>query len=445
MQIVDLDGRSGPEVLFTNVRTINGIPQPSTAVVLTYAKREIRSYDVGNTNFLQVADLDGLNGPEVLFTNLRSINGSPQEATAVVLNHSSSSVQSYNIGRPLQMQIVDLDGRSGPEVLFTNVRTINGIPQPSTAVVLTYAKREIRSYDVGTPNSLQVADLDGLNGPEVLFTNLRSINGSPQESTAVVLNHSSSSVQSYNIGRPLQMQIVDLDGRSGPEVLFTNVRTINGIPQSSTAVVLTYATREIRSYNVGTPNSLQVVDLDGLNGPEVLFTNLRSINGSPQEATAVVLNHSSSSVQSYNIGRPLQMQIVNLDGRSGPEVLFTNVRTINGIPQPSTAVVLTYAMREVRSYDVGTPNSLQIVDLDGLNGPEVLFTNLRSINGSPQEATAVVLNHSSRLVQSYNIGRPNNMQIVDLDGVPGAEVVFTATGRKVVLHYRNRTLVTSRL
>jgi len=138
-------------VLFTNVRSINGVGLPATATVLTARTQDVHTYQVGSPNAMQIADLDGQPGSEVLFTNVRSINGVGLPATATVLTIRTQDVHSYQVGSPNAMQIADLDGQPGSEVLFTNVRSINGVGLPATATVLTIRTQDVHSYQVGSP------------------------------------------------------------------------------------------------------------------------------------------------------------------------------------------------------------------------------------------------------------------------------------------------------
>ena len=425
VQAVELNGASGKELLFNNIRLVNGVPQPAQATVLTFATDQLRTYDVGAPNRFEVADLDGLGGAEVVYTNVRSVNGISQPTTATILNHSTQELASYNVGSPNRFNVVNLDGASGAEIAFTNVRTLNGVPQPASTSILAYASDSLQTYDIGSPNQFDFVNLDGTGGDEIVYTNVRTVNGAAQPATATVLNHTDRRVNHYSVGSPNRVNFVNLDGAGGPEAVFNNMRVVGGVPQPATTSVLSYDDDLVSTYDVGAPNQYEFADLDGTGGVEIVYSNVRSVNGVPQRATATILNQTARNVKSYAVGSPNRLSIVDLDGVAGSELLFDNVRSVGGVPQVAQASVVTYASDSQDTYSLGSPTRVDVADLNGLGGPEVVYTSMRSINGVPQAASAVVLDHSLKDVKSFSIGSPNQLNIVNVDGQAGAELVLT--------------------
>jgi hypothetical protein len=81
--------------------------------------------------------------------------------------------------------------------------------------------------------------------------------------------------------------------------------------------------------------------------------------------------------------------------------------------------------QQVKTFDVGRPNAFELADLDGVAGPEVLFTNVNLVAGVAQLAQATVLTARTMQAKSFDVARPNTFQVIDLDGVAGLEVLFT--------------------
>ncbi len=419
----DFDGTPGIEIA-----SITGTSVRITSITTG----AVRQYTVANWRSIQQADLDGQPGNELLFTNLLTINGFAQQAQATVLADRKRDVRTFDLGRPNRLQLVELDDQAGSEVLFTNLLTINGFAQPAQATVLTYSGRNVRTYELGRPNRMQLAELEGQPGSEVLFTNFLRINGVAQPAQVTILTHRGRDVRTYNVGNVADMELVELDGQPGSELLFTNLLTINGFAQPAQATVVTPRSREVKTYNAGRPNRLHMVELDGLPGSEILFTNLVSINGFPQPALATVLTHRTREIVNYDIGRPNRMQMVDMDGTPGDEVLFTNLMSINGVYQPASASVVTHWRRRVQSYKVGKPRGLQVADFDGVPGNEAAFVG---------DTSAVVVTPSEQDVQPYSLGSWSSYQVLDADGIVGNELLFRLRdGRKLMVIHRIRTI-----
>jgi len=103
-----------------------------------------------------------------LTTVVGNFDGVPGVETATITGNSvritsqnSNLDLQFTIGNWNQVQQVDLDGQPGNELLFTNVRSINGVGLPATATVLTARTQDVHTYQVGSPNAMQIADLDG--------------------------------------------------------------------------------------------------------------------------------------------------------------------------------------------------------------------------------------------------------------------------------------------
>jgi hypothetical protein len=177
-----------------------------------------------------------------------------QAAQATVLTGRSQQAKTYSVGKPNAFQLADLDGNAGPEVLFTNVNVIAGAAQPAQATILSARAQSTRTYNVGTPNAFQIADLDGNTGGEVLFTNLSAIAGVGQSAKATVLNSRTQQAITYDVGRPNAMQLADLDG-SWAWRTFTNVNVVAGVPQIARDNPQ-FPAAEVRTYESGRPNAL---------------------------------------------------------------------------------------------------------------------------------------------------------------------------------------------
>jgi uncharacterized protein YrzB (UPF0473 family) len=266
-------------------------------------------------------------------------------------------------------------------------------------------------------------DFDGVPGLE--FATITA-------DTVRITSLNSTVIRQYSVARWNRVQQLDLDGQPGNELLFTNLRTINGVAQSAKATVVTHRLGEVRTYDVGKPNHLEVFGLDDQVGKEVLFTNLWIVNGFPQPAQAIVLTHRIREVRTYNVGRPNHFEIVKLDNKPGREVLFTNLMRINGFPQFADATILTHRIHDVRTYNVGRPLYFRVTDLDGNAGDEVAFI---------KQDNVAVITHFLNEKYVYPVGLWRSFQVIEADGVPGNELKFTrSNGQLLFVIHRTRTI-----
>lgn len=191
--------------------------------------------------------------------------------------------------------------------------------------------------------------------------------------TVQVTSPTSNIVRKYSVGAWNQLQFGEFDGRPGDEILITNLQTINGVPMAARATVISYLINLAKPYSVGTPNHLQIHDLDGLPGAEVVFTNLWTINGAAQSAQARIISSRYRTLTSYSIGRPNRKEFAELNGLPGDEMLFTSLWTINTIPQPAQATVLDFRNKKVQTFSVGAASSYRLVPRQGKPGHDVVF------------------------------------------------------------------------
>jgi|GEM_PF-5094821 len=425
MTQVDLDGQAGLELVFTNTHILGGVPQKAEASIVTARTRSSQTFDVGSPNLIQFAELDGVAGQEILFTNVHQIGGVQQSAQAGIFTARTRQMRTFELGRPNSLQFRELDGSLGEEVIFTNLNVVAGVAQTAEARILTARSQQIRSYDLDRPNAMRFAELDGAAGEEVLFTNLNVSGGVGDRAQASILSARNQSIRRFDVQSPNTLQFAELDGVAGDEVLFTNVNVVAGVAQQAQATVLSGRSLQARTYTVGRPNAFQLAELDGVAGNEILFSDLNLVGGAPELAVATLLNARTQTVRSFDVGRPRSFQLLDLDGVVGSEVLFSDMNALGGFVDPVRVSILTGRTGQLNHFDVGRPNDMQIVDLDGNAGPELMFSNLNSIAGVPQQARATVISARSQAIRTFEVGRPNAFEFAELDGNAGSEVLFT--------------------
>lgn len=218
----------------------------------------------------------------------------------------------------------------------------------------------------------------------------------------------------------------DLNGDGAPEA----------ISISGTNADITSPGAKVRRYPVGDWNYVQFAELDGRPGDEMLITNLKSFSGVPQPARATVITFLINLAKPYSIGSPNYMQLRELDGQPGLEVVFTNLWSLQGVPQPAAVRILSSHHRTLTSYSVGGVNHMEFAEMDGQPGDEILFTSLRTINTIPQPAIAAVVDFRAKTVQKFSVGNATSYSWVRRKGKPGSEVVFTRrTGAPITVFY----------
>src|SRR5260370_1286364 len=95
-----------------------------------------------------------------------------------------------------------------------------------------------------------------------------------------------------------------------------------------------------------TPSRTLVGDLDGLGGLDVATIT---------ESTVRITSYRTGASADYAISRWSSVQLADLDGVPGQELLFTDLFSSGTTPQPATATVVTQRTKTVDSYDVGSP------------------------------------------------------------------------------------------
>jgi hypothetical protein len=207
-------------------------------------------------------------------------------------------------------------------------------------------------------------DLNADNVPENI-----SVSGS----TAQITSRTSKIVRKYSVGAWNYVQFAELNGRPGDEILVTNLQTIQGRPMAARATVISYLINLAKPYSVGNPNYMQIHDLDGLPGSEVVFTNLWVVQGVAQPAQARIISSRNRTLTSYYIGRPSRKEFAELNGEPGDEMLFTSLWTINTIPQPAQAAVVDFRNKRAQIFSVGAASSYSLVPRRGKAGHDVVF------------------------------------------------------------------------
>lgn len=341
-----------------------------------------------NKNILWVAlititaDLDGI---------------SPNETATLIGNFievrdavTQTLIAKYQVPPTNFIQTAQLDGQPGLELLTTNLVLVNGVALPSMAAIVTHRTRSVRSYSVGSPNRCQIIDLDGITGDEAVFTNVVSINGFGQPAQAVVLTARTGATNTYPVNKPNRLDFENLDGLPGLEMRFSNVVSIDGFGQPAQMNIVTHRTGENRTYGLGSPNRIQSFDLDEYPGLEVVATNILVINGIGQLATATVVTHRTRTSKAYPIGKPNLMTVNQLDGEPGMELLFTDLLQINQVGQPAHATVITSRIGHIITYNAGSATNFDLVELNTLPGLEIRFFQ--------NNGTTIVIEHRKTVV-----------------------------------------------
>lgn len=360
----------------------------------------------------------------------------PQNAAPIVRRHMSNSVHFIFVIISIALCLCS---RSFADTTFKTDLNADGILETvtvgATSVQIASSGKPVRQYKISQWNYYGLAKLDDLPGEEIYFTNLRTLQGVGQPSQASVISYAANVVKTYDVGPPNGVQLRELDGEPGLEMVFSNLWTINGVPQPAEVTVISSRKRSVARYDVQKPNFMQFGELNGRPGEEMLFTNVRTINGSAQPGKATLVIYLINLVVTYDVGRPNFVQFHELDGYDGLEAVFTNLWLIQGVAQPAQVSVLNGRKRILTTSQVPAKAAgyLQFAELDGRPGDEMLFTNLRLIQGVAQPCEATIVETRERIAKTFNVGSPYTWNISDVSPAPGSEVVFTSKARRLVI------------
>jgi hypothetical protein len=106
---------------------------------------------------------------------------------------------------------------------------------------------------------------------------------------------------------------------------------------------------------------------------------LTVVAGIPQPARATILSARTQLTTFFDVGSPLSMIVTNLDGTVGSEVAFVGSNSM---------IVITQRSKERTIYQVGPISVVDPPDFDGFTGSELLVTRL--------DGTLAVVNHRLR-------------------------------------------------
>lgn len=407
----DVDGVNGPDVLITGRAASNARVAKLYTNDGTGSFTEVVGTPFDGVQYSSIAfeDVDGINGPDVLITG--SIGTSA--IAKLYLNDGSGSF-TESIGTPFEgvnlgsIAFADIDGVNGPDVLITGVPVGTWTP---TSKLYTNDGSGSFTEVVGTPfdsvyrSSISFADVDGINGPDVLIT---GENTSGDEIAKLYTNDGSGNFAEV-AGTPFEgvsrsyIAFADVDGINGPDVLIT------GENSSHNEVAKLYTNDGSGNFAASTGNPFQGVsqgcvafgDIDGVNGLDVLITG----NIPYPDGTAKLYTNDGTGSYTELTGKPLagasdgSIAFADVDGINGPDVLITGLNSAN---VPSSRLYINdgdgnYSLALGNSFTgVAYGSSVAFADVDGINGPDVLLTGFTiATNGFYERVAKLYTNDGS--------------------------------------------------
>lgn len=276
----------------------------------------------------------------------------------------------------------------------------------------------------GVPRSVAIADLDGQNGADLVSANLAFA------SVVVAMNDG---VGGFTFGpssllpvgaSPVFAAVADLDGVNGPDLVSANAGSgsVTILTNDGTGNFSASGTLPVGSNAV----SVALADLDGVNGPDIAVANFAS------DSITVLLNNGSGGFTTAP-GSPFPAPFLptwvaaaDVDGVNGADLI------IAASTGPSSGVVRVllnngsagFTPSPTSPLTVGNaPSALVAEDLDGINGPDIAVADLGS-----NDVTILLNDGTGGFVAgpgspiSAGSG-PRSIAVGDLDGLPGPDLV----------------------
>ncbi len=278
----DVDGQNGLDAIFANRLQPNRVCLNDGTGAFTCSDV---SDDSGNTYAVAVGDMDGQNGPDIIFANSGSSPDCPQSICRdrVCLNDGTGAFACGDVSDDILssrgVAVADVDGRDGPDAIFANVRDRNRVCLNDGTGAFTCGDV---SPDSRSTLGVAVADVDGQNGPDAVFAT-----GFPDavgpERNRVCLNDGTGVFTCGDVSPDLDLAsgvaLADVDGQNGPDAIFSE----NGAPvaprnrvclNDGTGAFTCSVISEDRNHS----SAVAVADVDGQNGPDAIFANLGQRN-----------------------------------------------------------------------------------------------------------------------------------------------------------------------
>ncbi|MEW6278268.1 MAG: FG-GAP-like repeat-containing protein [Candidatus Eremiobacterota bacterium] len=263
----DLDGASGPDLVGASPATFQA------SVWLNDGAggfRDLPAWStVGNGPFgVAVGQLNGTGSPDVAAVNLG-------DNTVSILPGMGAGGLGPAAGfaagpTPSSLALGDVDGQNGLDLIVANA----DVASTSVSILRndgTGGYGAPVAVTVGAmPLGAAVADLDGLNGPDLAVaagTNL-----------VVLLNDGAGGFPAFTnfptSGQPNSVAVGDFDGVNGPDLVVTlrGNNSVDILLNDGTGAFPTVSTRPVGVF----PNSVAVADLDGAGGPDIAVANVAS-------------------------------------------------------------------------------------------------------------------------------------------------------------------------
>ncbi len=434
----DVDGVPGNEVINTTSNALS-ITYPRTGAVQTFS-------GLAPYNNVQFANLNQVPGDEILLTNRVSINGIPANSQNVtVISAVQNSARSFNVGPWTDYIMGEVNGQPGTDVVFHNA---GGLFGGNHVAVLMRQAGAIGVYPYDPTynfNNIQLIDLDGQPGDEILLTYRLNINGVPANSQNVtVITPAQNSQQSLNVGPWTDFLIGEVNGQPGTDLVFHNAGGLSG---GNHVTVLMQQSSVIGAYPYSVPtsfNNIQLVNLNQAPGDEILLTYRLNINGVPaNNQNVTVITPAQNSLRTFNVGSWTDFLMGEVNGQPGTDVVFHNAGGLFG--GNHVAVLMRQAgALGVYNYDPTFKfNNIQLADLDGQPGDEILLTYRLTVNGFPANSQNVtVITPALNTTSIYNVGPWTDFTIQDVDQIPGSEVLFTYKGTlQAILNQRQGKVI----
>ena len=354
---------------------------------------------------------------DIVFGNFSS--GSGSVANRICLNNGSGSFActstGVDAGNTIEAEAADVDGANGPDIIFANRATTqsNRVCLNDGAGAFTCGDVDLATY---VTNGIAIADFDGINGLDIAFANRSAEN-------RLCLNNGAASFSCSNISVDTNESsgaaTADFDGINGPDLVFSNVDQVNRVCLNNGSAV--FSCSDVSSDD-STTTDVRVGDFDGTNGPDLVFAN----NFQPNH---VCLNNGSGSFSCSDVSsdalRNFSVSVGDVDGTNGPDLVFAVFDDPNRLCLNNGSG--TFSCGNLTSDDRRTER-LKVGSLDGSPGIDVVVANSAQTNQLCTNNGSGVFNCGDVSVATENsVG----IAIANFDQVnlPVELVSFTAVSR----------------
>lgn len=411
------------------------------------APQIIPVFDEVEMGAMAYADVDGINGLDILITGTNSSN----QLIAILYINDGTGNYTEKIGTPFvgvtesSVAFADVDGNGSPDVLISGY---NGT-EPSTLLYINDGNGNFTlansTFEGVRECDIAFAEIDNVTGPDVLITGRNVAN---QLVAELYLNDGTGAFTSKPVSfggiSKGAVAFADIDGNGTQDVvitgLFVSEISPGATPVASTKIYVNDGNAGFTSLSGTTfqgvrDSDVAFADVDGNTTPDLLYSGFNS-SGNPvtklytNEITNGEANFTEVSTSFDNLGNSA-VAFTDVDAIDGPDVLITGISSAS---KPVSKLYInngsgSFSEASGLSFTNVSGGAVAFLDVDLDNNPDLV------ISGRDETNKPITTVYSNNGTGEFNIAtgmpftgvRVSSSAFADVDGNGTIDAIISGT------------------